>query len=117
MNKLRKGLYDTRSVGALYSAATVFVVFASLIFSIMLAGIGFTRPQEGESYPDWYLYLSFILPQAAFALAGALFFVFTDAKPREVYRAPKLRYILLAILLQFGLFSISLLNELFLAFL
>lgn len=116
MLKIRKNLYDGRSAGALYSVAAVLPVLFSFIFAFALIIAGFSIA-EGEAYPDWYIYCSFLLPQLAFALAVGMFFVLTDARPKEVYKGAKWRYFVLACLVQFGLFSLSWLNEWFLGFL
>ena len=116
MTKLRKSLYDGQSAGVLYSGAILLTLLISFIFAFVLRAIDFSLP-EGETFPDWYLYFSFLLPQLAFALAVTLFFVFTEAKPKEVYQGAKWQYFLLAIVLQFGLFSLSWVNGLFLQFL
>ncbi len=100
----------------MYSVTVVLMIIISLIFSTVLNGMGFSFG-AGEQKPDWYLYWAYILPQLAFVLAIGLFFLCTEAKPKEVYKGAKWQYFLLAVLLQFGLFSLSGLNGLFLEFL
>ena len=116
IRKIRKNLYDGRSAGALYSAAAVLPVLLSFAFAFILIVAGIA-PVEGAAYPDWYVYCTFLLPQFAFAFSVVLFFVLTDARPKEVYRGAKWQYFVLACLVQFGLFSLSWLNEWFLGFL
>lgn len=88
----------------------------SLIFSCVLGVIGYSLPEDGIK-PDWYLYCSYLLPQLAFAVAVVLFFCFTQAEPKETYKGTHWKYYILAIVLQFGLFSLSWLNNWFLQFL
>jgi membrane protease YdiL (CAAX protease family) len=110
MKKLRNNLYDAKSVGVLYSAAMILLVLLSFLFSVVLLVCNF---QPTTPYPDWYIYCSYLLPQIAFAVAVFLFFACTTAKPKEVYRPAKWQYFLLAVLLQFGLFSLSWVNDQF----
>jgi membrane protease YdiL (CAAX protease family) len=112
MKKLRNNLYDTKSVGVLYSAAIVLLVLLSFLFSLVIL-IGRITVQTEPSYPDWYIYCSYLLPQIAFGGAVVLFFACTTAEPKEVYRPAKWQYYLLAVLLQFGLFSLSWVNDQF----
>ncbi len=117
MVEIRKNLYDGRAAGFLYSAAEVLVLFFSFFFAVILASLGVSLPEDPSEYPDWYRYCAYLLPQAAFCLATVLFFVFVDVKPREVYKGTKVRYFLLAVLLQFGLFSLSRANTEFIGLL
>jgi membrane protease YdiL (CAAX protease family) len=112
MKKLRNNLYDARSVGVLYSAAMVLLVLFSFLFSLVLLIGNITLPTDA-AYPDWYIYCSYLLPQFAFACAVILFFACTTAEPKKVYRPAKWQYYLLAVLLQFGLFSLSWVNDQF----
>lgn len=114
MKKIRENLYDGKSVGVLYSAATLLPVLLSFVFSVVLtaAQISVEKP-----YPDWYIYCSYLLPQISFAVVVFFFFGCTQAEPKKVYRGAKWQYFLLAILLQFGLFSLSWVNDLFIRFL
>lgn len=100
----------------LYSVAALLPYLFAFIFSFVVLLSGFTVG-EGEAYPDWFVYCNYLLPQLAFALSVGLFFVFTVATPKEVYKGAKWQYFIIACLLQFGLFSLSGLNELFLGFL
>lgn len=114
MVKIGKSLYDQQSAGFLYSATATGILLLSLLFYAVLSATGVSL-SENLSYADWYLYCAYLLPQAAIALAVALFFVFVDVKPKTVYRGTKARYFLLAVLLQFGLFSLSWANGWFLS--
>lgn len=109
MKNIRKSLYNTESVGWLYSGATFLPLVLSLFVSVALAALGFASMPK--PYPDWYIYLSYLLPQIAFAIAILLFFVLVDLSPKTVYRGAKWQYFLIAIVVQFGLFSLSGLNN------
>lgn len=113
MTELRKNLYDSRVAGVVYSAATVIVLALSLLFSVVLVALHISYGKE-DVKPDWFLYCSYLIPQLAFLLTIVLFFVFTAATPRQLYRGTKPKYFLIAVLLQFGLFSLSGLNGIFL---
>ena len=107
MVAIRKSLYDQRAAGLVYSGAEVLALFFTFFFALILSSLGIEVPDDPSVYPDWYRYCGYILPQAVFCLTVVLFFVFVDAKPKEVYRGAKVRYFLVAVLLQFGLFSLS----------
>lgn len=91
-------------------------VLALLITIILLAC---NVMPTGEEKPDWYLYLSYTLTPVAFALA--LVCVWRNAKePMKLMLNAKpchWKYYVLALLLQFGLFSLATLNTYFLQFL
>ena len=74
----------------------------------------------GENYAetDWYLFLSYLLPQMCFAAAAVVFFRRSKVSVRRTYCGCKWHYFVVAVLLQFGLmFSLSELNNYFIAFL
>ncbi len=89
-------------------------VFIPVIFSVILVLVaGFL----GEEFlaSELYLYLAFLLPQASILLAVIIFFRRTRAPLRAVYRPAKWYFYPVALLLSFGLFALSGLNELFLS--
>ena len=116
MAEYGKKLYDEKASGFLYSGAIAAFLLVSLLFGAGLSVAGVTFP-EGADYPDWYRYCAYLLPQAAIILTLVAFFVFVDVKPKQVCRGAKAGYFLLAIALQFGLFSLSRANEAFISFL
>ena len=116
MVKVGKTLYDQRSAGVLYSAAAAGMLFLSLIFSLVITAAGL-MPDKDAPAPEWYLYCGYLVAPLAIGAVLALFFGFVDVRPRTVYRGTKPVYFLLAVLLQFGLFSISWVNGAVLSFL
>lgn len=100
--------------GLNYSLSAVFPVVLSLVFLVVMrAALG-----SGYAESDVYKYLSFVVPQVCIAAAAILFFRRTGRKASFVYRCPaRWQYIPVAVVLAFGLFSLSELNELFFAFL
>lgn len=116
MEKINKQLYDTQTAGALYSFAIILLFLLSFFFSAALLLSGVEIDVNGAK-PDWYLYCNYLVPQIAFALVIAAVFIFVKVTPKEVFKSTKWQYFLLAILLQFGLFSLSWVNGYFLRFL
>ena len=103
---------QNRSGGA-FTAAAVLPVFLSLLFVIVIAIAGLDK-QKNFEYSDWYLYVSYLISPVCFCIIAILLFTKTEEKPKEYLSAGKGRYYFIAILLQFGLFSLSALNGLFL---
>lgn len=112
---LHRRLYGTESAGALFSGAAVLMVLVSVVYSLIVASADLSY--SSDDMPDWAIYCSYILPQAAFLIAIAAFFLLVDVSPRETYRGTKPAYFALAVLLQFGLFSLSWANGMFIGFL
>lgn len=116
MSNLNKQLYDEKKAGSTFTVATLINTFITLVFSFIVLGSG-VNVKNGEVYQDWYLYISYILPQLAFFLTVVFFFLTTKQTVKEVYAPCKWYYFLLAVFVQFGLFSLSEVNNLFLSFL
>lgn len=110
-------LTPAKTSGLAYSAAAIIPVVLAGVFTIVLSLFGLVN--EGYDKTEWYTYCSFLLPQLAFALTAALILVWTKSSFQATVRSQACRwkYFLLAVLLQFGLFSLSELNGLFLEFL
>ncbi len=107
-------LNRAQSAGFAFTASSVLTLFLSVLFAVAIAACGWTLT---EDKPDWYLYVSFLLPQLAF-LVVALLCVFAVKMPvKEIVGKPSWRYFLLAVLLQFGLLSLSQVNSYFIEFL
>ncbi len=114
--KLTKALADLtppQASGVAYSAVAVAPVLFSFIFFLVIAMTGLAAT-EGYNESDWYLYCSFLLPQASFAFVAALFFKSGQVKAKEVVAPVKWKYFLIAVVLQIGLLSLSELNAWFL---
>ena len=98
-----------RESGIAYSIAAVLPVFLSLAL-VLIAQVA-----VGESYQksDWFKYCSYLLPQVGLAVTAIIWFRRTKSSPREAYQVCHPKYFLLALLLSFGLFSLSWLNGYF----
>lgn len=102
-----------REAGITYSVSAVLPIVLSLfVVLIMQAAAGADYAQT-----QGYIYLSFLLPQVCFAAAAGIYFARTKAPLRTVYGGCKWYYFPIAVLLQFGLLSLSELNGYFLEFL
>lgn len=95
--------------GIAFSAAMVFAVLLSLAVSLVAGAIAGTA----AAGTDWYLYLSYLVPQLALFGATALYFARSKEPVRMLAKGCRFRYFPIAVLLEFGLlFSLSLLNDL-----
>ena len=90
-------------------AILLYLVVSSVALMIAGAVIG-----AGASQSDLYKYFSYLFPQLCFGAASLIYFRRKKGlSPREVYSPCKWYYIVIALLLAFGLFSLSWLNQLF----
>ena len=105
-------LNDERFSGVVYSLVAIIPTLFILIFLILAATAG--KLQEGYETEDWYRYASFLIPQLAFAFIFALSCKSKKNNIKETFGKPKLKYFILAIILQIGLMSLSELNTYFL---
>ncbi|MBQ8685085.1 MAG: CPBP family intramembrane metalloprotease [Clostridia bacterium] len=105
----------SKASGVAFSFAAVLPVLLSLVFLIVITATGLTE-KTGYETSDWYLYVSYLLPQLSFALVAIWYLSYTKTPVKEAVRAQKChpKYFLIALLLQIGLFSLSELNGLFL---
>lgn len=118
MKNINKTIYDEKASGLAYSIVILLSFFVSFIFSIALIVAGVDVSDWAQNgYPDGVLYLMFLLPQFSFFAVVIGFFVKTDLTPKMLYKSTQPKYFLLAILLQFGLFSLSFVNNAFVEFL
>lgn len=104
--------------GLTFSAATFVPLVAAFLFSVVLLIGGLAVP-EGDPYPDWYLYCSYLLNPISFAALTWWLLSWTKTPVKRFAREQKCdgKYFFIAILMQFGLLSLSELNGLFLQFL
>ncbi len=87
----------------------------AMLLSMLLTVIA-TAAGEGATGEDWFLYLSYLVPQLAFFGAAALWFFRCKSPVKEVFAPCHPKYFILVLLLQFGLlFSLSELNEAFIS--
>lgn len=98
--------------GIAFSLAAVLPTILSVIFLIAVGAGDYEQT-------DWYLYVSYLLPQIAFAITAIWFLFYTKTPIKSAVESQKCkpRYFVLALLLQVGLFFLSELNALFLQFL
>ncbi len=97
-------------------AFTLAALLPPVLFFVFLSFV----PKVGEDKPDWYLYASFIFPQLSFALVAWIFYRFSRSQTGMGFKsclktqfACKKRYYFIAIAMQFGLFSLSFVNSVF----
>ena len=102
-------LMRLREGGLAYSIGAVLPLVLTLIF-VLVAQIA-----AGESYQstNWFKYFSYLLPQVGLAVTAIIWFRRTKSSPREAYRVCHPKYFALALVLSFGLFSLSWLNGYF----
>ncbi len=117
-NKNKNGLHlsEAEKSGVAYSLSAILPALLSLIFVIALSSFAATEETKTQ---DWYLYLTFLLPQAASLLLLLTFVKFTKTPLLQVSGAKKThwKYFLLAVALQIGLLSLSEVNVWFIEWL
>lgn len=115
-----KSLDEGRSGGFAYSCGALLILAASFLFTIVLSVIfGGTEnvASQGVTSRDWYRYISFLIPVVCYSV-GIIFLASKTKTPvKKIYKGCKWYYYLIAVLLQFGLFSLSAVNEQFLSLL
>ncbi len=117
-SRLFDNLTDPKTGGAAYSVAAVLPFIFSVAVSIALGALAaFGVIPKEYSDKDWYIYMSYLLPQFSFFFTAAYFLSSTKTKLTSFYAPAKAKYFAVAIALQFGLFSLSAINGYFLEFL
>ena len=106
-----------KQAGLAYSINAVLPSVLFILFAILCSALGLMK--EGYQKQDWFLYFSYILPQASIALLAAFLLKWSNTPVRTLLQEQKCKpkYFFWAILLQIGLLSLSELNTLFLQFL
>lgn len=109
---------QAKASGLAYSAAIIFLYVLSMIFSIAIGAAGIKLSEQAVK-PNWYIYLSYLMPQTALFLAAAVYFAWLKRPVKAAIRGQKChpKYFLVAIVLQVGLLSLSSLNDIFIGFL
>ncbi len=111
----KKCLYEA---GIGYSVGAGLIIIVSFLFMLICgAAVSFAKDAETGNaiYPDWYLYLSFLIPQLCLFAAAAIYFFRSKERPTVLFQSCKWYYFPIAIALQLGLlFPVSELNNLFL---
>ena len=114
----KDGVYFRRralsEAGIAYSVSAV----APVILALIVGVIGALAAGAEYAKSDWYLFLSYLIPQLCFAAAALVYFRRSGVSPRRTYGGCQWYYFPLAVLLQFGLmFSLAQLNDVFIGFL
>ena len=107
-----------KASGISFSFAAMLPTMLSVFFIAVLVVSGLAKQQDITT-KDWYLYVSYLLPQISFAIV-ALFNLRYQKKPiKRAVAEQKCKpiYFLIATLLQIGLLALSQLNTCFLEFL
>lgn len=107
-----------KASGISFSFSVILPTVLAFLFLVTLALLGLAKQQD-ITKKDWYLYVSYLLPQISFAIV-ALFYLRYQKTPIKTALAKqkcKPIYFLIATLLQIGLLSLSQLNAWFLEFL
>lgn len=110
---------QAKASGLSYSACIVILLLLSMISSIVMAAAGVKLPENSALYPEWYIYLNYLLPQIALFLVVVLYFAWLKRPIKQTVCEQKChpKYFFWAILLQVGLLSLGTLNDMFLRFL
>lgn len=109
-----------KASGLAFSASECLQVLLSCTFMIFTtAAVSSGVLQKDYDKTDGYLYVSYLLPQLAFALTAIFYFGYIGKPFKQTVKENKCppKYFLAAILLQAGLLSLSQLNTWFLEFL
>ncbi len=105
---------ESGSSGLAFSVLVLFLLIASLVFSMILSFL----PKENQS-AQWVLYLQYLCSTVALA-GGIVWYFYNRKKPvKEWVKEQKCswKYYLVAVVLQVGLFSLSELNGYFVSWL
>ena len=104
-----------KTAGISFSLATLLPTLLAVV--LLVVGGAFGLFQEGYEEKEWFLYCNFLLPQIAYAIVVFLFFAVGKNSVSKTIGKASWKYFLLALILQFGLFSLGELNGWFLTFL
>ncbi len=110
---------STRAKGAGLSFS-LSALLPALLLIVFLALFGlFGLLQEGYTQKDWYIYLSYLMPQLSALLITYFYFRYSKISVKTAVYNQKChwKYLLIAVVLQFGLLSLSELNGLFIGLL
>ncbi len=110
----RKRLVQT---GASYSLAASIPLFLNLALTLLVYIV--CGPDFGSAgYPDWYIYLLYLMAQIPILITLVIYFRKSGEKVTVVCPHCHIKYFFIAFFLQFGLlFSLSELNDLFIGLL
>lgn len=112
VSSLFGSLTEAQASGLSYSGAAFLPYAFSFLFLLVGAVCGLFY--EGYETDDWYLYVSYLLSQMAFAAVAVWYFATSKKSVKTLIGKPKVFDFLLAIALQFGLmFFLGGINEWF----
>lgn len=106
-----------KSSGLSFSLAAILPTAFSFVFLLVLAII--FGEDQGYTGADWYLYCNYLLPQLSFAVVAIIFLRYIRVSPMQAVKSQKcsVKYYIVALILQVGLWSLAELNNVFLRFL
>ena len=111
MQSLVGEMTEEKASGLAFSLASMLPYVLALLFTIVGAAFGLFY--EGVEKENWYLYVGYLLSQASFAIVAVLFFCLMKTPVGSVIGKPTVWDFALAIIVQFGLFSLSSVNSWF----
>ena len=116
-NKLLGEPNEAKASGMTFSLAVIVPVILSFLFLIVIGALGLGSADVTQK--NWYVYVSFLITPCASVLVATLYFAWTKKSIKTAIIEQKChpKYFFWAILLQFGLMSLSELNTLFVDFL
>ena len=106
---------EQKASGLAFSLAVALPYVLVLLFAAVGAVFGFLY--KGAEEEDWYLYVGYLLSPISFAIVAVLFFRLMKTPVKSVIGKPTVWDFLLAIVVQFGLFSLGSVNEWFIVWL
>ena len=111
LQNLLGDMTEEKASGLAFSLAAVMPYLLAFLFAIVGGGLGLLY--EGVEEENWYRYVGYLLSQVSFALVAVLFFVLTKTPVKSVIGKPTIWDFALALILQFGLLSLSGVNSWF----
>ena len=106
---------EKKASGLAFSVVAVLPYLLALLFAIVGGLFGLFH--EGVEKENWYLYVGYLLSQSSFAIVAVLFFRVAKSPVRSVIGKPTVLDFALAMIVQFGLFSLSGVNAWFMIWL
>ncbi|MBE5740503.1 MAG: CPBP family intramembrane metalloprotease [Clostridiales bacterium] len=106
-----------KAAGAVFTLASVVPVILAVVFMLITGALGLLTTDVNKQ--NWYIYANMLLVQFSFLLVSACYFYWTKIPLKTAITEQKcpFKYFIIAIILQFGLISLSSVNELFLQWL
>lgn len=111
---------QAKASGLAFSLSAFLLTALGLVFSVaVLLKCGQPTDENDYTTKDWYLYVSYILPQICLLLVSLFYFLWLKKDVKQTIKEQKChpKYFFIALLLQIGLFSLGEANGYFLSFL